>query len=272
MALRTSSSRQRRSATLSYTIACLIGLFILLSLLLDGSPFEGDSWGSLAKRFHENFIAQARYTMVLRGLFNTLIMTTASTALGLLIGLALSLIRLMEVEFKRKTVLGILANAYVTVIRGTPIMVQLMIWAFSVFGSVRDVNLMLLAILAFGVNSGAYVAEIFRSGFESIDRGQLEAARSLGLSYVQSLRLVLWPQALKRSLPVLINEFISLLKETSIAGYIAVEELTRSVQNIQSITVESSQPLLMAAFLYLAIVLCMTSLMGKVEQRMKRYA
>lgn len=243
---------------------------LLLLMLLPGSPFKAESWQELADRFYRNFVTDRRYTLITKGLRNTLLITAGATVLGILIGLVLSMIRVAYQAGAKIGLLNQIANVYVTVIRGTPVMVQLMIWNFTIFASVRDLNVTLVATLAFGVNSGAYVAEIFRAGIEAIDKGQMEAGRSLGLSYWVTMRKIILPQAMKNSLPVLINEFISLLKETSIAGYIAVDELTRAAQNIQSITLESSQPLLMAALIYLAIVLALTSLMAKVEKRLKR--
>lgn len=248
----------------------LIGAAILMFLLLPGSPFRAESWRVLAERFQQNFIRDHRYMMILRGLRNTLLITAGSAILGIVLGLFTSLVRVAFRAGLRIGFLNQLAGVYVTVIRGTPVMVQLMIWNFTIFGGFRDINIILVAILGFGVNSGAYVAEIFRAGIEAVDPGQMEAARSLGLSYGAGMRKVILPQVLKNSLPVLINEFISLLKETSIAGYIAVRELTRAAQDIQTLTVESSQPLILAALIYLAIVMTLTGIMARVERRLRR--
>lgn len=252
------------------TATVLVCAVLLLLMLLPGSPFSSASWQELADRFYKNFIVDHRYTMILKGLRNTIMITAGATVLGIVIGLVLSIIRVAYRAGAKIGILNEIANVYVTVIRGTPVMVQLMIWNFTIFASIRDLNVVAVATLAFGVNSGAYVAEIFRAGIEAIDKGQMEAGRSLGLSYGLTMRKIILPQAMKNSLPVLINEFISLLKETSIAGYIAVDELTRAAQNIQSITLESSQPLIMAALIYLAIVMALTAFMGRVERKLRR--
>ncbi len=259
-----------KNPKLKKTVTVLVCAVLLLLMLLPGSIFRAASWQELAERFRQNFIVDRRYMLIIKGLKNTLLITAGATLLGIVIGLVLSLIRVAYKAGAKVSILNEIANVYVTVIRGTPMMVQLMIWNFTIFASVRDLNVVAVATLAFGVNSGAYVAEIFRAGIEAIDKGQMEAGRSLGLNYWQSMQKIILPQAMKNSLPVLINEFISLLKETSIAGYIAVDELTRAAQNIQSITLESSQPLIMAALIYLAIVLALTAVMSKVEQRLKR--
>lgn len=248
----------------------LVCLALLSLLLLQGRPvFSLASWQAVADSFQKNFLAENRYMMVVKGVKNTILMTAGASLLGIIIGLTLSLIRVAYNSGAKIYLLNQIANLYITVIRGTPMMVQLLIWNFTIFGSIRNANVLLIATLGFGVNSGAYVAEIFRAGLEAIDRGQLEAARSLGLSYGTAMKLVMLPQALKNSLPVLINEFISLVKETSIAGYIAVDELTRAAQNIQSITYEHTQPLLLAAGIYLLIVLATTKLMYFVQNKLQ---
>lgn len=264
------SKRQEKNPVLKKTVTVLVCAVLLLLMLLPGSPFKAASWQEFADRFYKNFIVDNRWTMIAKGLKNTLLITAGATLIGIVIGLILSMIRVAYNAGARITILNEVANVYVTVIRGTPVMVQLMIWNFTIFASIRDLNVVAVATLAFGVNSGAYVAEIFRAGIEAIDKGQMEAGRSLGLSYGQTMQKIILPQAMKNSLPVLINEFISLLKETSIAGYIAVDEMTRAAQNIQSITLESSQPLIMAALIYLAIVMALTAFMSKVERRLKR--
>ena len=159
------------------------------------------------------------------------------------------------------------SKLYITVIRGTPTMVQLLIMYFIIFGSV-NINAIIVAILAFGINSGAYVAEIFRSGIMSIDPGQMEAARSLGLSYTQATWKVILPQAVKNVLPALGNELITLLKETSISGYIAIQDLTRGADIIRSQTYSAFFPLLSAAAIYLVLVIGLEKLLGSMEARL----
>lgn len=154
-------------------------------------------------------------------------------------------------------------------IRGTPVVVQLMIIYFVVFGSVR-ISKVLVAVLAFGINSGAYVAEIFRSGIMSIDSGQLEAGRSLGFSYWQTMWYIIMPQAFKNVLPALCNEFISLLKETSVAGYIALQDLTKGGDIIRSRTYSAFMPLFAVALIYLTIVMIFTKLIQILERRLRQ--
>ena len=158
---------------------------------------------------------------------------------------------------------------YLTVIRGTPVVVQLLIIYFVIFGSV-DIDKLLVAIIAFGINSGAYVAEIVRSGIMSIDKGQMEAGRSLGLSYGQTMNYVIIPQAFKNVLPALGNEFIVLLKETSVAGYIALQDLTKGGDIIRSQTYDAFLPLIAVALIYLVVVVILTKLLGILEKRLKQ--
>mgnify|MGYP000446051617 FL=1 len=165
-------------------------------------------------------------------------------------------------------VLNFICNIYLTVIRGTPTMVQLLIIYYVIFSSVQ-VNKIIVAILAFGINSGAYVAEIFRSGIMSIDNGQFEAARSLGLSYKTTMISVILPQAFKNVLPALANEFIVLLKETSISGYIGLNDLTRGGDIIRSITYDPMLPLIGVAIIYLVMVMGLSQLVKKLERRLR---
>ena len=161
-----------------------------------------------------------------------------------------------------------ICNVYLTIIRGTPMMVQLMIMCYVVFGK-YDMNKIIVATLAFGINSGAYVAEIVRSGIMSIDPGQLEAGRSLGFSYGQTMWYIIMPQAFKNVLPALANEFIVLLKETSVCGYIGLMDLTRGGDIIRSRTYEAFMPLIAVAIIYLAMVMVLTWLVGKLERRLR---
>jgi ABC-type amino acid transport system permease subunit len=166
-------------------------------------------------------------------------------------------------------VLSQIADAYVLVIRGTPAVVQLLIIYYVIFASVA-IDKVLVAALAFGLNSGAYVAEIFRAGIQSVDRGQMEAGRSLGLSYGLTMRKIILPQAVKNTLPALFNELITLLKETAVAGYIAVADLTRAGDLIRARTFDPLLPLLAVALIYLLIVLLLTRLMNLLERRLAR--
>ena len=158
---------------------------------------------------------------------------------------------------------------YLTVIRGTPVVVQLLIIYFVIFGSV-DIDKIIVAVIAFGINSGAYVAEIIRGGIMSIDKGQTEAGRSLGLSYSQTMNYIIIPQAFKNVLPALGNEFIVLLKETSVAGYIALHDLTKGGDIIRSQTYDAFLPLAAVAAIYLVVVICLSKLLGILERKLKR--
>ncbi|MBR0232597.1 MAG: amino acid ABC transporter permease [Synergistaceae bacterium] len=247
----------------------VVAVFLLYALYNSGF-FTEAAWNDFNRRFYQNFVKDRRYMMLVDGLRATLFMTTWSTIIGLFVGLILSVIRVAYKGGARIPVLNALANTYITVLRGTPAMVQLLIWNFTIFASARDLNTQYIAILAFGLNSGAYIAEIFRGGIESIDHGQMEAARSLGLSYGLSMKLVVLPQALRNVIPMLFNEFIALLKETSVAGYIGIDDLTRAGQNIQALTLEHSQPLVMVAIIYLVIVLFLTHVVRKLEEWLSR--
>ncbi|NLZ70280.1 MAG: amino acid ABC transporter permease [Clostridiaceae bacterium] len=206
---------------------------------------------------------------LLDGLLLTLFMSAMAALIGMIIGLILSVIRVSYRAGVRIPILNALAGAYIAVIRGTPVMVQLLIIYFSIFGNLTDIPPVLVAGLAFGINSGGYMAEIFRAGIESIGVGQTEAGRSLGLSYGQTMRRIILPQAIRNVLPTMFNEFITLLKETSVAGFIAVDDLTRAGNNIRSKT-WSNQPLYAVALIYLILVLGLTRLLSVLEKRMRR--
>ncbi len=207
-----------------------------------------------------------RYLFLWRGLEVTILLTVFSTIIGLVIGLVVAL---MQQSAWQPWVS--LAHAYTTVIRGTPALVQLLIMYYVVFGSYRGVPKLWIASLAFGINSGAYIAEIIRGGIESIDNGQVEAARSLGLSRWQTMRYIILPQALKQSLPSLISEGISLLKETSVVGWIGMNDLMRGADNIRFQTATAFESLFAAAMIYLALTTLFTWVMNRVERRLKAH-
>lgn len=246
-----------------------IMLALILVLAAWAGAFNPATWSSLSEQFRLNFIADQRYRWLVTGLSNTFAMTLIATALGIVIGLTLSLIRVAYKAGAPIKALDQLANLYITVIRGTPVMIQIMVIYFAIFANV-NVNKILTAGIAFGINSGAYVAENFRAGIESINKGQMEAGRSLGLSYGQSMKLIVLPQAVKNILPTLFNELIVLLKETSVAGYIGLTDLTRAGQNIKDITYDASMPYLAVALIYLVIVLFLSSILRKLERRLGR--
>ncbi len=227
--------------------------------------------------FVVNFIARDRWKMLLTGLENTLLMTVGALCIGILIGIVVAVIRSVWETNGRNMhgfsrfglkVLDKICLVYTTVIRGTPMVVQLLILYYIVFAS--SSNGLLVATLSFGINSGAYVAEIFRSGILSIDKGQMEAGRSIGLNYVQTMWYIIAPQVLKNVLPTLANEFITLLKETSIAGYVAVQDLTFAGNRIRGVTYSAFMPLIAVALIYLVLVTVLTWLVGKFERRLRQ--
>ena len=223
---------------------------------------------SLIDSFKLNFIKDNRWKYLVDGLGVTLRVTLFAVLIGIAIGFLIAVIRSTYAKTGKLKVLNFLANIYVTVIRGTPVLVQLLIIYFVIFGSVR-IDKVLVAVLAFGINSGAYVSEIVRSGIMSIDPGQMEAGRSLGFNYVQTMWYVILPQAFKNVLPALGNEFIVLLKETSVAGYIALEDLTKGGDIIRSQTYDPFMPLLTVAAIYLMMVMFLSFLLKKLERRLR---
>ena len=209
----------------------------------------------------EVIFGDGRWLYLWHGLEVTLVLTVLSLILGLIIGLVVALMRLSHIAPLRW-----IGKAYVTIIRGTPLLVQLLIMYYVVFGSYQFMPKLIVAAIAFGINSGAYIAEIIRAGVESIDKGQMEAARALGLSHWQAMRLVILPQALRNSLPTLISECIALLKETSVVGWIGLNDIIRGADNIRFQTATAFQSLFAAALLYLV----MTSLLTRVAARIER--
>ena len=223
-------------------------------------------WEDFTAKFYLNFIADDRWKYITNGLKVTLTVTVFAVLMGIAIGFIVGVIRSTYERTHKLKLLNLLCNIYLTVIRGTPVVVQLMIIYFVVFGNSR-IDKVPVAIIAFGINSGAYVAEIFRSGIMSIDVGQLEAGRSLGFNYMQTMCYIIMPQAFKNVLPTLCNEFISLLKETSVAGYIALEDLTKGGDIIRSRTFTAFMPLIAVALIYLALVMLFTWFVKCLERR-----
>ena len=222
----------------------------------------------LKKEFILNFIEDNRWKYIVDGLKITLIVTIFAVLIGVLLGFLIAIVRTTHDKTGKLKILNAICKVYLTVIRGTPVVVQLMIIYFIIFGSV-DISKVLVAIIAFGINSGAYVAEIFRSGIMSIDNGQFEAGRSLGFNYAQTMMYIIMPQAFKNVLPTLCNEFISLLKETSVSGYIALQDLTKGGDIIRSRTYDAFMPLIAVALIYLAMVMIFTKLVSLLERRLR---
>jgi ABC-type amino acid transport system permease subunit len=235
---------------------------------------------SIAERFGNAFIEEQRYMQYVNGFLNTLKITGGALILGIIIGVLVVAVRTSFDKNKESMklrggigyyILGCLnwiCKVYLTVIRGIPVVVQLMIMYFVIFSF--SSNGVLVGILAFGINSGAYVAEIFRAGIMSIDEGQFEAGRSIGFNYVQTMRYIIIPQMFKAVLPALLNEFIALLKETSVAGYVGVIELTKAGNIIGGRIFDYFIPLGIVAVIYLATVMLLTWLVGKLERRLKK--
>lgn len=222
----------------------------------------------LQSKFINNFIAEDRWKYLTDGLVVTLQITLCAVILGIVLGFLVAIVRSTHDRTGKLKILNALCNLYLTVIRGTPVVVQLLIIYFVIFGSSSPSKVM-VAVLAFGINSGAYVAEIFRSGIMSIDNGQFEAGRSLGFNYRQTMFYIVMPQAFKNVLPALGNEFISLLKETSVSGYIALQDLTKGGDIIRSRTYDAFMPLIAVALIYLVMVLIFSRLVGLLERRLR---
>ena len=232
----------------------------------------------IGNSLYKMFIVDDRWQMILGGLGTTLFIAFAATLLGIVLGFLVAIVRsTYEMNLKKKRCrkfgdvvmkfFNVIANIYITVIRGTPLMVQVIIMFFIVFAS--ESNGLIPAILTFGINSGAYVAEIMRSGIMSIDKGQFEASRSLGFNYTSTMFHIVLPQAFKNILPALGNEFIVLLKETSIAPYVGIKELTYAGNLVRSRTFEAFFPLIAVALIYLLLVLILSFFLKKLERRLR---
>jgi amine acid ABC transporter, permease protein, 3-TM region, His/Glu/Gln/Arg/opine family len=218
--------------------------------------------------FYTNFIAENRWRHIATGLGTTLSVTFFALIVGVLLGVLVALVRSTYDKTGKMKVLDKVCKVYITVIRGTPVVIQLLIIYYVVFVGPLAIPQMLAAVIGFGLNSGAYVAEIFRSGIMSIDAGQFEAGRSLGFSYKQTMFYIIMPQAFKNVLPALGNEFIVLLKETSIADFIALQDLTKGAEIIRSRTY-SATPLFAVALMYLVMVMIFTKLVSMLERRLR---
>ena len=218
--------------------------------------------------FINNFITDNRWQYLVNGLGNTFLITLFAGIIGVVLGFLVAIIRSTADKTGKLGFLNAICKVYLTIIRGTPAMVQLLIIYYVIFGSVA-IDKRLVAIISFGINSGVYVAEIVRSGIMSIDAGQTEAGRSLGFNYGQTMLYVVMPQAFKNVLPALANEFIVLLKETSICGYIGLMDLTRGGDIIRSRTFSAFMPLIAVALIYLTIVMILSSFVNRLERRLR---
>ena len=233
---------------------------------------------SIKADFILNFITKDRWLLLAKGLGNTLLMTVYALLIGVVIGIVIAVIRstwdLNSSRMKNPvgkfifSILNKIAVIYTTVLRGTPMVIQLLILYYVVFAWSSEG--LLVASLSFGLNSGAYVAEIFRGGIMSIDKGQFEAGNSLGFNYIQTMWYIIAPQMFKNVLPTLANEFIVLLKETSIAGYATVNDLTYAGNRIRGVTYSPFMPLIAVALIYLGLVMILTHFVGKLERRLRQ--
>ena len=222
----------------------------------------------VGKMFEMAFISGDRWKLYLDGLGVTLQIAFFAAILGMVIGTVVALMKLSTRKNGKKTVWSYIAGAYIDIIRGTPSVLQLLIMWFIILKSCK--NGILVAVLSFGINSGAYVAEIVRAGILAVDKGPTEAGRSLGLSKAKTMIYIVIPQAVKNVLPPIGNEFIVLLKETAIAGYVSLTDLTRAANQISSRTYEAFMPLIGAAVIYFVIIKILTILLGKLERRLRK--
>lgn len=226
---------------------------------------------SISEHLYDDFVLNDRYMNIVTGLKNTVLITTGALLLGILLGVLIALVRVTYARADKPGIILRILNAfcglYLTLIRGTPMVVQLMIMYFAIWQSGAP---MAVAIVSFGINSGAYVAEVIRSGIQSVDRGQNEAGRSLGLNGRQTMISIILPQAFKNVAPAIFNEFISLLKETSVAGYVGIHDLTKGGDIIRSQTYDAFPPLLVVAGVYLVIVIWLTSILRVIEGRLAK--
>lgn len=224
--------------------------------------------GSIFEPYYNALIPKKRYLAYLSGLKVTLLISFFAILIGIAIGVVVAVLKVSAISYRLKW-LSAICNVYINVIRGTPLMVQLLIIYNLIFTS-RNTNELVVGAVCFGLNSGAYVSEIIRAGIDSIDKGQMEAGRSLGLNYIKTMKSIVVPQAVKNILPALGNEFITLIKETSVAGVIAVNDLLKQAQYIGSRTWDILPPLIIAALCYLIIVMGLTKLLSVFERRLAK--
>ena len=223
------------------------------------------SWGA---KLDKTFVQSGYYKMILEGLGTTVKITLGALVIGVLIGLVIALIKYLAEDSRAMKPLAWLCDCYVTVIRGIPVTVLLLIFYYLIM--VSCTNGVLVATITFGINSGAYMAELIRSGINAVDKGQMEAGRSLGLSKLQTMRRIILPQAVRYVLPAVGNEFIALLKETSVAGYVAVVDLTRAGNLVRNNTHDMFNPLMLVALIYLVMVVILTKALGILERRLAK--
>ncbi len=238
----------------------------------DAKPETGGkilkAWNKFCKTFRQNFIANNNWRYIVKGLWVTVRVTFFSVIIGILLGFLVAIIRCTNQKTGKLKISNALCKLYLTVVRGTPVLVQLMIIYFVIFMPI-NVDKFIAAVICFGLNSGAYVAEIVRGGIMAVDNGQTEAGRSLGFNYAQTMWFIVVPQAFKAVLPALANEFIVLLKETSVSAYIGLNDLARGGDIIRGVTYSAFMPLLAVAVIYLIMVIALSGLVNKLERRLR---
>ena len=220
------------------------------------------------EKLHETFIVNERYKLLIEGFQNTIIMTLGALAIGVVIGTLIAVVKYFAEDTPVLKPFAAICNVYLTVIRGVPVVVLLLIFFYIIFAHAK--NGIPVAIVAFGVNSGAYMAELIRSGINAVDSGQMEAGRSLGMNKLQTMWVIILPQAVRYILPAIFNEMIALLKETSVAGYVAVVDLTRAGNLIRNNTYDAVNTLLLVALVYLTMVVLLEWLLSKLERRLAK--
>ena len=220
------------------------------------------------EKYAETIIDSGYYKLLLEGLSNTLIITIGALLIGVVIGTVISVIKYFADDVAALKPIAVICDLYITVIRGIPVVVLLLIFYFIIFAS--SDNGVMVAIITFGINSGAYMAELIRGGIQAVDKGQMEAGRSLGLSKMQTMYKIIFPQAVRYILPSIGNEMIALLKETSVAGYVAVRDITKAGDQVRNITYDAVNPLTTVALTYLGMVVILTALLNMLEKRLAK--
>ena len=252
----------------------LIRLFHAVLERKDMIKFFINLWAN----FQKCFLNDSMWMMYLKGLRNTILISIGACLLGLFIGIVVTCVRVAPKNNPIIKVLDKICSIYVTIIRGTPVVLQLFICYFVLFIGIRSDRLfgipetegVIVAIVAFGFNSGAYMSEILRGGINAVDKGQMEAGRSLGLSWIQTFIRIILPQSLKSAIPTMFNEFITLIKETSVAGYVGILDLTKIQTYITTQTMELFTPLILIAIIYLIIVLALEQAQKRIEKRLTK--
>lgn len=219
-------------------------------------------------KYAETIIDSGYYKLLIEGLTNTLIITLGALLIGVIIGTVISVIKYFAEDIPALKPITLICDLYITIIRGIPVVVLLLIFYFIIFAS--SDNGVMVAIITFGINSGAYMAELIRGGIQAVDKGQMEAGRSLGMSKLQTMYKIIFPQAVRYILPAIGNEMIALLKETSVAGYVAVRDITKAGDQVRNITYDAVNPLLTVALTYLAMVVILTALLSLLEKRLAK--